>query len=210
MADYISPDGHIDPEGSWSNETKAYDGDTTTWAQGQGLGNNVWSDFLELTHSAPVYGDKIKYVIKLSVLHGITVYTDIDAYYDGGWHNVWEGAVIGDRGSYQTRVVSLTGGNHYVSKIRFRVKATGVSLYTAALWEAYFYGSLYSNVGLRYYDGTSIRTILCKVLEVNDKIRVQIGNTVYGIPLVLTTNPSAGSIRVYDGSAIYSFPTEVV
>jgi hypothetical protein len=215
MADYISPDGHNDPNGTWSHETRAYDGNTTTYAHGQSRSDNVWSNFLELTRSTPIYGDKVKIVVKLPVLSGVVISIDVDVYYDGGWRNVWEGDVTGSKGSYQTKILSLAGGNHYVSKIRFRGKARGVGgatvvSYAATLYEAYFYGSPYLNIGLRYYDGSNTRAILCKVLESSDKFRISKAGVEYGIPLVSASDPTAGNIRVYDGSAIYSFPTEVV
>jgi len=84
--DWQSPTGHFD-HGGWSDEFKAYDDNTTTRAST--LFSPGWSNFLDLTINE-LNCDKLRFwAIWQS---GFIEQIDLDVYYTGGWHDVYEGA----------------------------------------------------------------------------------------------------------------------
>ncbi|MFH1100857.1 MAG: hypothetical protein V1726_02325 [Methanobacteriota archaeon] len=87
---WILPSGHNDPENTWQNETKAYDGFVATKA-----GCTIydfywtWTPWLELTVSAPITCDRIRFYAWYDELHCNRI--DFDIYYDGDWHHLYQG-----------------------------------------------------------------------------------------------------------------------
>lgn len=83
MVNWVSPTGHNDPSGDWSNETNAYDDDTATYADAD-ISFLTSSGWLELTHLG-VEGDKVRYYVER-----LNTDISIDALeirYDGTWHD---------------------------------------------------------------------------------------------------------------------------
>jgi hypothetical protein len=64
---WVSPTGNADPSSQWTEETRAYDENTGTYASH--LGAVGWRGFLELSLSSPIYCDRVR------------VYADFDTYY---------------------------------------------------------------------------------------------------------------------------------
>ena len=84
---WVSPTGYNDPDNHWNrNGTPAlcYDEDTATGCDPQSWTANTWCPFVEFTHAA-LSCDKVR--------HWVDWFTqiDIDVYYDGAWHDVYEG-----------------------------------------------------------------------------------------------------------------------
>jgi len=86
--DWVSPTGYNDPNGGWHDETKAYDDSTSTYAYSSTPGDS-WGVFLELTHSAIVC-NKVRFYAHYYESYVIEI--DLDVYYGGSWHHVYEGS----------------------------------------------------------------------------------------------------------------------
>jgi len=87
--EWVSPTGHIDLGGprGWWNETRMYDG-SLLQSSNYNVDNRTWSNFIRLTREATLC-NKVHLYIAYTLGHVDII--DIDAYYDGGWHNVYEG-----------------------------------------------------------------------------------------------------------------------
>lgn len=128
---WISPTGFVDSDSGWVSETKIYDGSTLDADTGytETIIGSTWSKFVELTHSA-IGCTKVRFwAIYDPTLHDKI---DIDAYYTGAWHNVYEGA-YSDRAWIEK---SLTEGQR-ITAFRFRFYAKVNT--TAHLVEVEFY-----------------------------------------------------------------------
>ncbi len=112
---WVSPTGHNDPDNGWNNEGNAYDGDTGTRATTPSLTVGTWSTFLELTHTA-INCSKIRFF--LSFLTYLLSEVDIDVYYGGAWHDVYQGGYTKDEWIEK----DIPAGEQLVTKARFRVK----------------------------------------------------------------------------------------
>ena len=121
---WVSPTGHNDPDEFWGNtagyeEEKAYDDDTGTRCTGDTMAGAGWTPFLELTISALNCN-------KVRIWNTFSAGTiDIDAYYNGGWHDVYEGPPTAN----QWKEHEL-GDTYSVTKARFR------TWHDAAGWQA--------------------------------------------------------------------------
>jgi len=82
---WVSPTAHNDPESSWGDEANSYDDDTGTYA----VSNS--SDFLEFTIPEDTY-DKIRVWARWPAYGDL----DIDIYYGGAWHDVYQGSFNDD------------------------------------------------------------------------------------------------------------------
>lgn len=87
IGEYGSPTGHTDGGGTWANETKAYDGNVTTYANENNIPTTSWGNYLELTRAATtITGVSIWATAQNAAVNKV----DIDFYYGGGWNNVYE------------------------------------------------------------------------------------------------------------------------
>jgi hypothetical protein len=86
-----SPTGHSTPT-DWIYPEKTYDENTAIYAYCL-VPPMSWGPFLELLISPATLCDKVRYYTIYSP--NITA-VDIDVYYDGNWHNVYEGAFYND------------------------------------------------------------------------------------------------------------------
>lgn len=83
------PDGFSDPNNKWTDEPKAYDNNTDTWAiLANLLAVGAWSEFLELTFSTAITANKIRIFPDIS---GATSKIDVDVKRNGSWINIYEG-----------------------------------------------------------------------------------------------------------------------
>lgn len=133
MAGYILPTGYSDPNGIWGSETLAYNNNTD---YGDAARCTVpawsWSGYLVLTVD-PVYCSKLKFFARYDGTNGINK-IDLDVYYSGAWHNVYEGSFLN-----RVWTEKSLGGSYYVSQLRIRFYNNDSSVKTALLYEAHFY-----------------------------------------------------------------------
>jgi len=109
---YIRPYLYNDPNSKWVSETNAYDGDTGTYAY-----DTAYNNWLELIFVVPIYCDKIRlYAVRRVGVEDWNPVIDIDVYYDGGWHDVFEGMIT--KNTWVERTIS--GGPFIVSKARIK------------------------------------------------------------------------------------------
>jgi len=112
---WISPTGHETPT-TWTNPANAYDNNTASYAVSDDINYGTWGDYLVLT-LAGAYCDKIRhysYGTSMAEVKKITQ-IDIDAYYDGAWHDIYEGVFSDD-----TWEEKLLESIKYVTKVRVR------------------------------------------------------------------------------------------
>jgi len=142
-----SPTGHTASD--WVNEERAYDGDISrisgTFYPATPI--NSWTEYLELTHSG-VACSSIGY---WSNLYCETDLIDIDAYYNTGWHDVYQGANEAVGWHYHNLPAS---GTQTITKIRIR-RYNSDNYYPCALW--FYEAVLGGNAG--FYNSTIILPI---------------------------------------------------
>jgi len=108
---WVSPSGYADPSIQWTNEARAYDENTGTYASHAGAVG--WQGFLELTLSSPIYCDRVRVFSDFD-----TYYTDkvsIDIYNGTSWIEKYNGT-IGNCAWTELEFSNETN----VSKARFR------------------------------------------------------------------------------------------
>ncbi len=133
---WTSPTGFVDG-GNWVAETNAYDEDTTTFASANNIPAASWSPYLDLTLDNAIDCDKIRYYIKASgfPLDAWITQIDIDVYYGGAWHDVYQGAIT--RNSWQEKNL---GATYSVTKARVSLYNSHVSdLYAGLFYEFDFW-----------------------------------------------------------------------
>lgn len=110
---WVSPTGYDDPSDEWDDEELAYDGNTATNAEGS-VDPHAWGGFLELTHAA-FNCDKVRYYADYddSDINEI----DVDVYYDGDWHDVYEGE-FADK-EYEERAIPAGTKSVTAARVRF-------------------------------------------------------------------------------------------
>lgn len=107
---WVSPTGFNDPEGKWSNELYAYDGNRDTRTKSLVLGGG-WSSYLELTHAA-INCNKVRFFVGKS----FNDFISIDVYYENAWHNIYEGSF--DYSTWEEK--AIPEGIKSVTKARVR------------------------------------------------------------------------------------------
>jgi hypothetical protein len=105
---YKRPDSVSDPSGGWNNDGNAIDGNTSSYAYSDGI--DEWSDFLEFHLSSGMDCNKVRFWAGDS-LDG----TDLDIYYDGSWHDVFQGGITDNQW-----VEKELGGIYNVTRARIR------------------------------------------------------------------------------------------
>lgn len=131
-----SPTGFNDPESKWVNEADAYDGDTDTSAStaGNPIPTSSWGEFIEFTH-AEMSCSSLRFYARYHGLSGIYE-IDLDVYYDGAWHDVYEGTFAD-----KTWVEKALGDTYRVTKARMRFyNHSTSSAMSAYLYEFDFFG----------------------------------------------------------------------
>jgi len=110
---WVSPTGHNDPDGEWIDEAQTYDDNTGTFGYDANVAKNTWSSFIEFTH-ASLLCSKVRYYASNI---GAGAQIDIDVYYGGAWHDVYEGDAAQDAYTEHAVTPSQT-----VTKARVRLK----------------------------------------------------------------------------------------
>ena len=114
-------------ETSWVNEPYAYDENTGSAATCI-TPSISWTPFL-IYNLTPVYSALIKFIAKYDGGLGINV-VDLDAYYDGSWHDIYSGSYL--NGIWVEKALAE---DKYISAIRVRFYNNGSSSATATLYE---------------------------------------------------------------------------
>jgi len=127
---WTSPTGHVDGGSVWANETNAYDDNTGTYATDTAVGQNTYTDYLELTmSSADITGVRVWGSCEAAtVLSGM----DVDIYYGSAWHDVFEGTCLEDAWNYFVCQASA------VTAMRVRIKHNDSDPHDLYLHEADF------------------------------------------------------------------------
>ena len=112
MADnWVRPTSHNDPDGAWSNEANAYDGNIVTYASTPNHPDGIWTHFLEFSVASIKCNKLMFYAKNDDDMVGILI--NIDAYYGGAWHDVYSGTF-----TYDTYVEKSLGATYDVTKLR--------------------------------------------------------------------------------------------
>lgn len=134
LTGWLHPTSHNDPGGEWANETNAYDDNLATYSERAALAAGAWSDYLELSRGLIVSG-KLRYYYTFNAAQPQNI--DIEAYYDGGWQNVFTGAP----GAVNTWHEKSFSDNETISSIRFRFQGHAVNPGDIYLKEVEFNGT---------------------------------------------------------------------
>ncbi len=121
---WVSPTGNADPSSQWTNEQRAYDDNTGTYATHTGAVG--WRGFLELTLSSAIYCDRVRVFSDFG--YGIVDLVDIDIYNSTSWMDKYNGT-INDAAWTELSFSAETN----VTKARFRYH------YLVNLYDFWFY-----------------------------------------------------------------------
>jgi len=130
--EWVSPTGYNDPNGSWSDESNAYDGSTLTVALSVVPARN-WSNYIELTINS-IFCSKIRFYAKYDGTDGINS-IDLDVFKNGSWHDVYQGSFLNRVWVEKTNELDPS----YVTKMRIRFYNNRSEGAWAALHEVQFY-----------------------------------------------------------------------
>lgn len=128
---WVSPTGFIDPGNMWRDETKAYDEDTDSPAIND-IPTKQWSSYLELTHAA-LSCDKVQFWAYYDARYITQI--SVDVYYDGAWHNIYEGS-FADREWVEK---TIPAGTKSVTAARVKFYNNHTAVYNAFLFEFDFW-----------------------------------------------------------------------
>lgn len=126
---WVTPTAFNDPDSAWNDENNIKDDNTSSYGFTV-VPQFQWSKFIELTHSAIVC-NQVRIWADLSVGHIETV--DIDVYYGGAWHHVYQGAFT----DLNWTTKSL-GGSYSLTAIRCAFDNSGPEDAGAKLYEVDF------------------------------------------------------------------------
>ena len=111
VSDWVSPTGFQDAENRWTEEARAYDENTSTYAS-DGSNRTGWGAFIVLTLPAAINSSRIRVNADWWDLAVDSV--DIDVFRDGAWVDVWDGVIANSQWEEKT----FTTGS--VTQARFR------------------------------------------------------------------------------------------
>ena len=86
---WINPCGYIDPDGKWTNEPFAIDGNAATRAESVSIAGGGWQSSLEVTNCVPLTCTNIRYRARYSL--GNIDEIRIRIFYSGSYHTIYEG-----------------------------------------------------------------------------------------------------------------------
>ncbi len=125
--------GWVSPTGGsgWLLSERAYDDNEGNYAYVE-TAYVGWTVYLELTHAA-LDCDKLQFIIKVDVDQLDTV--DINVYYDGGWHDVYEG----DYPHREWFEKPILAGTKSVTAVQIRIYSETTVNYTTGVYEVDFW-----------------------------------------------------------------------
>ncbi len=194
----ITPTGHTDETTAWGNETNAYDGDTSTYAQG-GASSNGWTGWLDFNISST---DDIRgFALFFNAEDELDLSDlEISAYYASAWHEVDNEPSIAFGkfifGTFNTTVDAVTSvrvrffnddeaDTKYVRIHEVRIIQSSAAPGATRAW-ANYNSCLYNAIGdtVQKYDTTDLRfeIVYIPVLGVNiNGLVPSVGNNLYVI-----------------------------
>ncbi len=113
-ATWVSPTSHIDPDNKWTGEEWCYDGNVLTQGNSKAEAES-WSSYLIFLVNEQ-YINKVKFYIYTIAPDRIDK-IDVDVYYGGAWHDVYEGALAFEEWVEK----NIPAGTKLVSKARVRL-----------------------------------------------------------------------------------------
>ena len=131
MGTWVKPTGYVDPDNHWGCEEKAYDNSITYPNVAQITSPQGWSSFLELTHAA-MGCSKVRFYALYDVSYITSI--DIDVYYNGAWHDVYEGVFTS-----LSWVEKAIGSNQTITAFRFRFYCPDAGGANCDLYEVDFF-----------------------------------------------------------------------
>ncbi len=151
---WISPTGHNDPDTRWTDETKAYDDNVSTFASEVNVSPSTWSKYLVLTLTAAKVISQVRF--NAYYLSASFNQISIDVYYDDAWNNIYEGTY--DDATWVTK--SVPAGQKSINQARVKFyNSSGAGIDTAKLYEFAFWETIRNlvdtNVLIRNYLLTS-------------------------------------------------------
>jgi len=131
---WYSPTGFVDASGQWSDEAKAYDGNTATFAFDgvDASGGDAYSEWIELTIDA-IQCTKVRTWSLYAV--GVRETVQVEVWYEAAWHSVHNGAVNNDAWSADMNI----GATKTVTALRFRQLMKAPTNANILLYEVQFY-----------------------------------------------------------------------
>lgn len=116
-----------DPSAVWTNEANGYDGDTSTYTERAAIPANTWSEYIQFAPTNPI---AIRGIRTNANDGGGAVIDkiDVDAFYGGGWNNVYEGSF--PHWTFQEHPLFQT-----VSEIRVRLHNTAGAARNGRIYE---------------------------------------------------------------------------
>ena len=184
----------------------AYDGNTSTVSQISAVfSGGIPRDFdLYSTHTFSKAYNLSSIYYKIRVTGQSASSQSIQIQYNGGaWTTLWS---YGD-GQYEyTQTGNWVGVTGLRAVLHTHYEHTdGYYGMLAYVFEIQGWGSIYEDSGIRYYKD-SVKKIGCETLNSTHKLRVNKNGTIYGIPLLATTDAEASGVRIFDGSSVKSLP----
>ena len=114
LIDWKTPNSTNDPTTTWTDDANAIDDDTATFAL-DNVAAATYTGYLEFILTTAVYTDSIR--IYADAADGGNLTADIDFYYNGAWHDVFESTISQDAWVTKTHT-----SKELVSKARVRLK----------------------------------------------------------------------------------------
>jgi len=146
---WTSPTAYSDPSSQWLDEVKAYDNLVGTGAYDNVPGKQ-WSSWLELIPSAVVENcSKIRFNITQRVRSGQHTDAQIDLFYDGDWHTVYNTHSHPNNGWYEVVLPEVKD----VSKARIKIKNVFLSPQNIYCYEFQFYHQVSEGYYIVEYEG---------------------------------------------------------
>jgi len=138
---WVLPTSHNDPDNIWAYEATAYDNDTYSHAATEPqIEPYTWSSFLELIRSSTPCNKLRFYCLTYDYGNGSI---DLDAYYDGDWHHVYQGVY-----TCCMWVEKELDAIHAITKIRIRLYNPDSNSRWLCIKEAHLY----------YYKASTVTT----------------------------------------------------
>jgi len=155
------PTGYNDPDSKWIYEISVYDNDVETYAYTE-IELLSWGSFLELNIDS-ILCNKIRFFA--DPLSEYITEIDIDVYYDGAWHNVYEGT-FADK-IWEEKSLS---GNYSITKARIRFYNSYSSSLGAHLCEFNFGISATDFTTNNVSDGPTISEIAFDYVQISEAL----------------------------------------
>ncbi len=111
---YLTPNGFEDPESVWTDDAKAYDENTGTYAYDNIGAGDTWNDWLVIKTSDACYCDKVRVWSERD--NALINKIQVEVYYSGAWTSIFN-STISAVGEY---VEYAIGSTQWVTQMRIK------------------------------------------------------------------------------------------